>query len=108
MGIRPKILADLQRRGAPSPYSRRSERVNLSQSKILRIPLIRFGKIAIWTMVFSYLVFGSVLAPIDSGQHSLAAQNEEERQQLEKQLSELETQIGQYQSTVDQYRSQGK
>lgn len=101
-------MADLQRRGAPSPYSRRSQRVNLSQSKIVRIPLIRFGKIAIWTMVFSYLVFGSVLAPIDSGQHSLAAQNEEERQQLEKQLSELESQIDQYQGTIDQYRSEGK
>lgn len=108
MGLKPKILVDLQRRGTPSPYSRRSQRVNLNQSKIVRIPLTRWGKVAIWMMVFSYLVFGSVLAPIDSGQHSLAAQNAEERQQLEKQLSELESQIDQYQGTIDQYRSEGK
>ncbi len=108
MRPKPRILVDLQRKEAVNLYSLHSKIINLSYSKVIKIPLTFIGKIAIWTAVFSYLVFGSVLAPIERGQLLFAAQNEEERQQLEKQLADLETQIGQYQDTIDQYRSQGK
>lgn len=72
------------------------------------MPFISAVKIAVVFGVFFYLVFGSVLAPIDHGQFSMAAQDNAEREQLEKQLQELETQIDQYQATVDQYKTQGK
>jgi len=106
MRIKPRILVDLQKTGV-SPFSSRSFRINLGNFQIIRLPLVRISKALTLSAVISYLVFGSVLAPIDS-QHSFAAQNEEERQQLEQQLADLEAQMSQYQSTVDQYRSQGK
>lgn len=108
MLIKQRVLVDLSKGKSVSPYSDRTQKVNLSRSKILKIPFIRAGKIVVWAVVFSYLVFGSVLAPIDHGQWSFAAQNEEERQQLEKQLADLEAQMNQYQGTIDKYRSEGK
>ncbi|HEY4475544.1 MAG TPA: lytic murein transglycosylase [Candidatus Paceibacterota bacterium] len=103
---KPKVLRDL--------YSWRDNsrrlfgRVNLDESRIINIPLVRGAKALIIFGVFSYLVFGSALAPVSQNQSSLAAQNEEERQQLEKQLEELEAKIDEYQNTVDQYKTQGK
>jgi peptidoglycan hydrolase CwlO-like protein len=106
MRLKPRILVDLQKIEI-SPFVSRPSRINLGNFRIIRIPLVRISKVLTLLAVVSYLVFGSVLAPIDS-QHSFAAQNEEERQALEKQLAEVEAQIRQYQNTVDQYRSQGK
>ncbi|MBI4991758.1 MAG: lytic murein transglycosylase [Candidatus Harrisonbacteria bacterium] len=103
---RPRVLRDL--------YSNKSSdleiksRVNLSSRKIIKIPFILLSKIAVTAVVFSYLVFGSALAPVGQNQHSFAAENEDERQQLEKQLEDLEAQIANYQETVDQYKSKGK
>src|SRR3989344_7984679 len=101
-----KILRDLYSKGAES--LKLSGRIDLRVDRILRIPFIQFSKILVLTGVFSYLIFGSALAPVGHNQLSLAAQNEEERQQLEKQLQELETQMAEYQSTVDKYKSKGK
>lgn len=80
----------------------------MRETRLIKIPILRLFKIGALIALSSFLVFGSALAPIDKGQFSLAAQNEEERKQLEDQLSSLETQIGQYQDTIVQYQGQGK
>lgn len=104
---RPKVLIDLvrrDRRNDPPGLSR----VNLSDPGIIRLPLITLSKIAVIGVVMSYLIFGTALAPIDRGQQSLAAQNDAERQELEKQLQELEDQIAKDQEALDTYKTQGK
>ncbi len=104
--LRPRIVIDVQR--SHQRLISVPRRVNLKRSTVVRIPLFTATKILVVIGAFSYLSFGSVLAPIYHSQRSLAAQNQEERQQLEKQLVDLEGQIAQYQSTIDQYQSQGK
>ncbi len=106
MRLKPRILVDLQRSGC-SVFTPKKSRVNLAYSRTIKFPLLLVFKAAVVIAVFSSLIFGSVLAPIESGPMSFAAQNQEEREQLEKQLAELEAQIEQYQGTVDKYRSQG-
>ncbi len=106
MRLKPRILADLQRSGC-SVFVPKKARVNLSYSKTIKFPLVLIFKAATVIAVFSSLVFGSVLAPIEQGSLSYAAQNQEEREQLEKQLAELEARIDEYQGTVDKYRNQG-
>lgn len=105
--IKPRIVVDLCRPEIDS-FSQRAARVNLGHPRIIKIPFRFFAKTVTILSVFSYLIFGSVLAPIEHGRLSLAAQNEEERQQLEEQLAELEIQIEEYQNTVDKYRSEGR
>ena len=103
---KPKVLRDLYLRNRN--FWQIPKTVNLSQNRILRLPLITVSRALIIFGVFSYLVFGSALAPVIQNQFSLAAQSDEERQQLEKQLQELESQIADYQATVDEYKTQGK
>lgn len=105
---RPKIMIDLKKPGAKNSVFGPALRVNLSGTKTLRIPFITVSKFLTVGIVFSYLIFGSALAPIDRAQFSLAAQNEEERQVLEKQLEELEAQIAQDQAMIDKFKTQGK
>ena len=82
---KPRVLVDLRHYGTNS-LVKRFFRVDLSDLRIIRIPLITFSKLAVVGVVLSYLIFGSALAPIEKGQFSMAAQNVEERQQLEVQL----------------------
>lgn len=105
--IRPKVFIDLIR---PDRKNARPGlfRVNLSDPRIVRLPLITISKIAVVGVVMSYLIFGTALAPIDRGQQSLAAQNDAERQELEKQLQDLEEQIVKDQEALDAYKTQGK
>ena len=84
------------------------KRINLSRNKVLKIPLISFSKAVVIFGVFSYLVFGSALAPVSQNQLSMAAESDAERQQLENQLEELEAQIAKDQETLNAYKSQGK
>ena len=107
MRIKPRILVDLKSSNSNFPRSE-NQRINLGHPRIIRLPIFSFVKFISMAAVSSYLLFGSALAPMDGGQMSLAAQNQEERAQLEKQLSELENQIEQYQGTIDTYSSQGK
>ncbi len=100
-------MTDMRRAGDKSS-AKRNPVVNLSDSNPVKIPLVAGSKIAVVGVVLSYLIFGSALAPIDRGQFSLAAQNEEERQLLEKELEELEMQIAKDQETLANYKSQGK
>ena len=108
MTKRPHILIDIKKSGNVSLFPKKILRLDLRIEKNIRIPLLKFFKICALTAVSSYLLFGSALAPVDRVQQSLAAQSDEQRQQLEDQLQSLESQIGQYQDTIDQYQSQGK
>ena len=109
MRPKPRILRDLYSYKNKNHFSQKIEQiVNLEKKRIIRIPLPLISKIAVSFVVFSYLIFGSVLAPVSQNQLTLAAQNDAERQQLEKQLQELEAQITDYQSTIDKYKTQGK
>lgn len=105
--IRPRVLIDLIKPGKGRARPGLS-RVNLSDSEIIRLPLITISKIAVTGVVMSYLIFGTALAPIDRGQQSLAAQNDTDRLQLEKQLQDLEDQIAKDQEVLDSYKTQGK
>src|SRR3989344_1840781 len=106
MKSKPKVLRDLYLRN--QNFEQLSKIVNLSEDRILRLPFIFISKTLILFGVFSYLVFGSVIAPVNQNQLTLAAQSDEERQQLEKQLEQLEAQMDEYQATVDKYKTQGK
>ncbi|MBI3045998.1 MAG: lytic murein transglycosylase [Candidatus Harrisonbacteria bacterium] len=108
MRPKPKVLRDLYSIGSRGRLLNLNKIVNLNQNRILRLPFITISKALVIFGVFSYLVFGSALAPVSQNQLSLAAQSDEERQQLEKQLEELEKQIDEYQATVDKYKTQGK
>src|SRR3989344_114728 len=108
MRLKPRVLVDIKRLKPNHFLANGFPRLDLSRGRIFRIPIIFLGKIATVAAVFSYLAFGSVLAPVGHNQLTLAAQSDEERQQLEKQLQDLESQITQYQTTVDKYKGQGK
>ena len=105
---KPRVLRDLYSPAVKNRFSKLNQRVDLVRQRVIKIPLISVAKALTVTGVFSYLVFGSVLAPVGHNQFSLAAQNVEERQALEKQLAELEAQMDEYESTIDRYRSEGK
>lgn len=108
MRTKPQVLVDLKKSNNSGVFSKKNLRLDLRQTKFIKIPFFRFLKISALFAVCFYLIFGSVLAPIEHGQQSLAAQSDEERKQLEEQLKSLESQIDQYQETIDQYQSQGK
>jgi membrane-bound lytic murein transglycosylase B len=102
---RPRVLVDLYSAGGKNRRNLKN-RIDLRNRRVINIPLIFVSKILVSLGVLSYLVFGSAVAPVNQ-QHSFAAQNQEEREELEKQLQELEAQIDEYQSTVDKYRKEG-
>ncbi len=87
-----------------------SRRVNLSRTRVISIPLIRAMKALAMLGAALYMLFGSVVAPVEVRQSLAAmdAQSAEARKALERQLSEVEGQIAQYESTVANYKKQGK
>ena len=107
MIVKPKHLIDLKKITS-SVFSKKELRLDLRETKLIKIPIFKLFKIGALFVVCSYLVFGSALAPIDKGQLSMAAQNEEERKQLEILLESYDREMIQIQATIDQYRGQGK
>ena len=105
---KPKVLRDLYSAGSQNRFLGLKNIVNLSQNRILRLPLISVSKILIIFGVFSYLIFGSALAPVSQNQLTLAAQSDEERQQLEKQLQDTEAEIAKLEEQRQQFVTQGK
>ena len=104
---RPRVVVDLTRVDRKHPVPGLF-RINLSRTRIVRLPLITLSKIFAVGFVASYLIFGTALAPIDQTQQSFAAQSDAQRQQLEQQLQDVETQIAKDQATLDSYKSQGQ
>lgn len=100
---KPKILVEIKR--GIDPFKKRAQRVDLSNSYVLVIPVRKM--IAIFSTVFALiaLLLGSVSAP--AGQFTLAAQSEEERKVLEAELSELEKKIEEDQALISMYEKQG-
>ncbi|MBU4348633.1 hypothetical protein KJ671_04000 [Patescibacteria group bacterium] len=107
MRIRPRILIDIKN-DKDSVFSRKELRLDLRETKTIRIPILKFLKASALVMASFYLVFGSVSAPVGGDQLSLAAQEEQERQELEDQLELLEQQINEHQEVVNQFRGQGE
>ncbi len=105
--MKPRTLIDIKclRRNL-----RRSgeKRVNLNNSRIIFIPIKNFIKATLIILVVFSFVFGFVRAPINQDFLIQAAQNSEERAQLESQLAQLENQISEYEETIVEYRAQGK
>lgn len=89
-------------------FIQRKSRINLKQTRVIKIPFLAVSNVLIILGVFSYLIFGSALAPVGYNQLSLAAQDNEEREALERQLQELESKIEEYEGIIDKYRSQGQ
>lgn len=102
---RPRVLVDLYSAGRKN-IGNLKNRVDLRGRRVVKIPIIFVSKILVSLGVISYLVFGSAVAPVGQ-QHSFAAQQQEEREELERQLRELEAQIDEYQATVDKYKKEG-
>jgi len=107
MEIKPRHLIDLKR-SDNSVFSKKKMRLDLREIKLTKVPIFKLFKMGALFVVCSYLVFGSALAPIDRGQLSMAAQNDEQRKQLEAQLESLDSEMIQIQATIDQYKGQGK
>lgn len=107
MIVKPKHLIDLKKITS-SVFSKKELRLDLRETKLIKIPIFKLFKIGALFVVCSYLVFGSALAPIDRGQLSMAAQNDEQRKQLEAELESSYEEIAQIQATIEQYRGQGK
>ncbi|MDE2001445.1 MAG: lytic murein transglycosylase [Patescibacteria group bacterium] len=104
---KPKVVIDLKLSGTDVRV-RRASRVDLSESRMIRIPFVPVMRFLVIGVAVSYLIFGTAVAPIDRGQLSLAAQTvDSTRQQLESQLQDLENQIAQEQDVLDGYQNQG-
>ncbi|HDH31196.1 MAG TPA: hypothetical protein ENH26_00235 [Candidatus Wolfebacteria bacterium] len=105
--MRPRNLIDIKcsRR---NPEHLGKKRINLNSSQIIFIPIKSLIRTTLVILVVLSFVFGSVMAPIDNDFLTQAAQNNEERAQLEIQLADLESQISEYEETILGYKSQGK
>lgn len=120
---KPKVLGDVipsrvegKRWNAFTPLD---ARLNLGeQKKLLRIPFVKWARVAIVLSAAAFLIFGSASAPTvfthasgDSSATSTAAiagsSAADEQTQLENQLQQLEGQIDQYEGQITSYAQQG-
>jgi len=102
---KPKVLSDVKPPNLRLFVSL-PKRLNFSRKKSPILRLSKYFKAVSLVVVISYLVFGSVLAPVSNNQ-LFAAQNNEEREELERQLSELESQMSEYEATIADYKKKG-
>ena len=112
--LRPRVLGDIApqdgRRDRWDAFGEPSSRVNLTKTRVLRIPVIKYAKRVIALAGLSFLVFGSVAAPTVVTRASGDATTTDagtERAQLESQLQDLEGQINQYEGQISSYQQQG-
>ena len=111
MHLKPKNLLDVAHKS--DVFAPLAKRVNLFGGSFLRVPIKRVFIVAlVFASVFS-LLFGFGLSPsrfamAPTGNAIFAAENEEERKQLEAQLSELENQLKEQEAALDSYKRQGK
>ena len=106
---RPKVILDIKT-SKLNPFSLPAKRIFLRRSKIVRVPLQTALKALFLLGVFSYLIFGSAVAPVYRNQYSqsFAAQGgEEARLDLEQQLAQMENQIAEYEGTIQSYKKEG-
>jgi membrane-bound lytic murein transglycosylase B len=118
--LKPKVMGDIvahQKNGdAWSAFRALPERLNLSEKKVIRIPMGRTLRYLTIAGAAFFLIFGSanrlgLLSKASGDVSSSTASSTDpsvERTALEAQLQTLETQIDQYQGQVTSYQSQGK
>ncbi|MEE8131892.1 MAG: hypothetical protein V3T98_02505 [Candidatus Paceibacterota bacterium] len=104
--MRPRNFIDIKRR--QDSFAVISQRVNLNNSRIIFVPIKSLIRTILVILIVLSFVFGSVRAPINQDFLIQAAQNDEERAQLEAQLADLENQISEYEETIAEYKTQGK
>ncbi len=108
MRTKPRVLVEIKK-GLLGPYTRILSRI-VFERKIYKYDsffVLAFRAVA-FIVIFSYVVFGSVLAPVDYGRIFAAQNSEADRVVLEQQLLQLEQQISKYESTVSSFKVQGK
>lgn len=118
--LKPRVLGDVsvQKSGEQgwSAFRELPSRVNLTEEKVIRVPLTRTLRMLIIASAAVFLVFGSVDAPTlltkAAGDNTSATASSTdptaERTQLQAQLAALESQINQYQGQISSYQTQGK
>jgi peptidoglycan hydrolase CwlO-like protein len=110
--LKPKIIQDITRPSRESVFRPPSNRVNLSYTRVFRIPATKIAKSLVVAAAGMFLAFGSVTAPTTTSSASSATstspQAPEERAALEAQLQDLENQINQYETQITGYQKQGK
>jgi peptidoglycan hydrolase CwlO-like protein len=108
MRLRPRILIDVKNK-KDSVFSKKKLKLNLCETRIIRIPVFKFLKASVLIMAGFYLVFGSVSAPVGSDQLSLAAQSKQEEQRLLEEEYELVLlEINEKQKILNEIAGQGK
>jgi peptidoglycan hydrolase CwlO-like protein len=118
--LKPRVLGDVSvqkgdERGW-SVFGTLPARVNLTEEKVIRVPLTNVLRILVIAGAAVFLIFGSVNAPTlfmkasgdETSSNTTSTDPSVERTQLESQLASLETQINQYQGQISSYQSQGK
>ena len=104
--MKPSFLSDVKGKRLISGRNLLN-RINLSNSKIIFLPIKKIAKVAVITFAAFALIFGLVKAPSNSS-FALANQaTDQERQQLESQLQTLQVQMDQQQALVDSYKQKG-
>ncbi len=115
--LKPRVLGDVSVKKSDergwTAFCELPSRVNLTEEKVIRVPLIRIMIIASAAI---FLVFGSVNAPtlltMAAGNSTAASATSTdptaERTALQAQLAQLEGQINQYQGQIASYQTQGK
>lgn len=111
--MKPRILIDVKSGAYHGKVRQIKPRINLSYRSAISIPIPFLVKAAFVSAAFLSFIFSLAVAPTGGNSIlrfdvSMAAQNEEERKQLEAQLIQLENQISQYEATIDEYRKKGK
>ena len=105
----PRTLIDVKTKEGLSPFRTTPKRISIVSRRVVRIPLKTSAKTIIIASVILSFIFGLAIAPafkyLDI---SRAAQNDEERKQLEAQLSQLEKEIADHEAQIEEYKKQGK
>lgn len=83
------------------PFSRVPRVINLASRRVIHIPITRIAKGLFIALGIFYFAFGSVLmAPV-------VAQNDAEREALERRYAELEQEMEQHQAKISRLRAEG-
>ena len=107
MDNKPKNLLDIKERS--DAFRLLPRRVNLYRGREVRFSLKKWLTPAIVAVTLFFFVFGGWNGRFASAPTGaiFAAENAEERAQLEAQLADLEKQIAEYESTLSGYKQQG-
>lgn len=104
--MKPSFLSDVKGKKLISGRNL-SNRINLSNSKTIFLPIKKITKIAVIAFAAVALIFGLAKAPSNSSLAQANQSTDQERQQLESQLQTLQVQMDEQQALVDSYKQKG-